>query len=162
MRDRYREVLPCGPRVVRQVEGKGDSMMRGLCVLFFLLGTLSAPAWKLSLPGFWYTVGEEHGNVEGAESKGEAFLLQAFDAYRVIGRGGEAISDESRDVAELIIALPSQLSERPSVQQRRWSDSHVAGVAVGFDTIDHTFTSIHERSFVKLNVGKGSTELILK
>ena len=66
------------------------------------------------------------------------------------------------DVAELIIAFPSQLSERPSVQQRRWSDSHVAGVAVGFDTIDHAFTSIHERSFVKLNVGKGSTGLILK
>ena len=52
--------------------------------------------------------------------------------------------------------------EGTTVTQRRWSETHAAGVAPGSSPIDHSFLEIDGHTFAKMSVGKGKTEILLE
>jgi hypothetical protein len=65
-------------------------------------------------------------------------------------------------VAGLLIALPDRSNTRTKVRQRKWSETHETGVALGYESIDHEVVDLGGRGFVKLTVGPGQTEVQVK
>ena len=65
----------------------------------------------------------------------------------------------AKQTAELLIALPAAAGGRPVVQHRKWSDTHDAGVAIGYELIKHDVVQFDGQRFVKLSVGQGQTEI---
>jgi len=61
--------------------------------------------------------------------------------------------------AEVLIALPEAIGDTPSVQQRRWSESHDTGVALGYEPIEFSTLRVHGMPFVSCKVGPGQTEI---
>ena len=49
-----------------------------------------------------------------------------------------------------------------TITQRAWGETYGAGVAPGAKPIDHTFTRIDGQTFAQMDVGKGTTEIILE
>ena len=63
--------------------------------------------------------------------------------------------------AAAVVLVFSPKGRKASVTQRRWSESHAAGVAAGFDEIAHEFLDIDGRVFVQAEVPPGTTELLI-
>jgi hypothetical protein len=83
-------------------------------------------------------------------------------ANGVIGTGQVNVTVENPAAhAGIRIALSGDFGETPHVRQRKWSDSHSAGVAVGFEAIEHTVQTIDGQTFVNCEVGKGQTEIVV-
>lgn len=64
--------------------------------------------------------------------------------------------------AELILPLPAGVPGDATAMQRRWSKLHAAGVAPGFEAVDHTFVSLDGGRFIEVTVGEGSTEVVVE
>lgn len=67
--------------------------------------------------------------------------------------------DSPQDAAEVIAMLPPKFKDAAKAVQRKWSENHPAGVAPGFDAVEHEIVRIGDHRFVKVKVGKGATEI---
>ena len=70
--------------------------------------------------------------------------------------------DNPREHCDLLIALPEGHAGEPGVEQRRWSESHATGVALGYEKIDFKVEEHGGASFIALRTGKGQTEVVVK
>ena len=64
--------------------------------------------------------------------------------------------------ADVMIVLTESFGDSPNVQQRRWSETHDAGVAVGYEAINFKVVRVDGRRFVSCRVGPGQTEIVIK
>ena len=64
--------------------------------------------------------------------------------------------------ADVMIVLTESFGDSPNVQQRRWSETHDAGGAVGYEAIHFKVVRVDGRPFVSCRVGPGQTEIVIK
>ena len=63
--------------------------------------------------------------------------------------------------AGILIVLPPGTGEEPNVRQRKWSETHAAGVAVGYETLDYTISDRDGTRCLEAQVGFGDTEIVV-
>ena len=101
--------------------------------------------------------------IESVDGKRCQYRLPA--AYGVTAGGSvtehqvNAVIENPKAAAVVLVFSPK--GRKASVTQRRWSESHAAGVAAGFDEIAHEFLDIDGRVFVQAEVPPGTTELLI-
>jgi hypothetical protein len=94
------------------------------------------------------------------------YLLPAAYGVRATGvLGSDQINvtvANEQERSAIRIVLPNGFSDTPTVRQRKWSDSHSTGVAVGFEEIEHRIETEAGTTFVACEVGKGQTEIMVR
>ncbi len=64
--------------------------------------------------------------------------------------------------AKILIALPAEAGDPPAVKQRKWSESHDAGVALGYGPIEFDVLRVEGVRFISCEVGPGQTEIAIQ